>query len=209
MGEQQQPLEDLQHIKQMMERSSRFISLSGLSGIAAGICALAGAWFANDVIIQNGGPSGYRELVTRSLEVSSLQDFMGHRLFQIALYTFCAALFSAFLFTWLRRKISRTQSAFLKEKKFETEADNEEPNQKSYEELLVIFQDTEEKKENISRALSHLTKNQIRIIKMKFFDNLTYIQIAAETNLTTRTVYNTIYMAIQHLREDTCLKQYL
>ena len=104
MGEQQQPLEDLQHIKQMMERSSRFISLSGLSGIAAGICALAGAWFANDVIIQNGGPSGYRELVTRSLEVSSLQDFMGHRLFQIAVYTFCAALFSAFLFTWLRSK---------------------------------------------------------------------------------------------------------
>lgn len=115
----------------------------------------------------------------------------------------------SYLFTWLRRKISRTQSAFLKEKKFETDADNGEPNQKSYEELLVIFQDTEEKKENISRALSHLTKNQIRIIKMKFFDNLTYIQIAAETNLTTRTVYNTIYMAIQHLRDDTCLKQYL
>ena len=104
MGEQQQTLEDLQHIKQMMERSSRFISLSGLSGIAAGICALVGAWFANDVIIENGGPSGYRELVTRSLEVSSLQDFMGHRLFQIALYTFFAALFSAFLFTWLRSK---------------------------------------------------------------------------------------------------------
>lgn len=106
MGEQQQPLEDLQHIKKMMERSSRFISLSGLSGIAAGICALVGAWFANDVIIENGGPSGYREFVTRSLEVSSLQDFMGHRLFQIALYTFFAALFSAFLFTWLRSRKS-------------------------------------------------------------------------------------------------------
>lgn len=104
MGEQQQPLEDLQHIKKMMERSSRFISLSGLSGIAAGICALVGAWFANDVIIQNGGPSGYREIVARSLEASSLQDFMGHRLFQIALYTFLAALFSAFLFTWLRSR---------------------------------------------------------------------------------------------------------
>lgn len=104
MGEQQQPLEDLQHIKQMMERSSRFISLSGLSGIAAGICALVGAWFANDVIVRNGGPSGYREFVARSFEVSSLQDFMGHSLFQIALYTFFAALFSAFLFTWLRSK---------------------------------------------------------------------------------------------------------
>ena len=48
MNEQnQQTLETLQDIKRMMERSSRFISLSGLSGIAAGICALIGAWFAN------------------------------------------------------------------------------------------------------------------------------------------------------------------
>ncbi len=104
MNEQQQSLEDLQHIKQMMERSSRFISLSGLSGIAAGVCALVGAWFANEVITDNGGPSGYRELVAKTLEVSSLQDFMGHRLFQIAMYTFFAALLFAFLFTWLRSK---------------------------------------------------------------------------------------------------------
>ncbi len=31
----------------MMERSSRFISLSGLSGVSAGICALIGAWIAH------------------------------------------------------------------------------------------------------------------------------------------------------------------
>ena len=70
---EQQPLEELQHIKRMMERSSRFISLSGLSGIAAGICAIAGAWFANDVITQNGGPSGYRELASRTFEAITLR----------------------------------------------------------------------------------------------------------------------------------------
>ena len=37
----------------MMERSSRFDSLSGLSGIAAGCCRLAGAWFANGIIEAN------------------------------------------------------------------------------------------------------------------------------------------------------------
>ena len=37
------PKEDLQHIRQMMERSSRFISLNGLSGVAARIFALIGA----------------------------------------------------------------------------------------------------------------------------------------------------------------------
>jgi len=46
MGNPARELETLQDIKRMMERSSRFISLSGWSGIAAGICALLGAGFA-------------------------------------------------------------------------------------------------------------------------------------------------------------------
>lgn len=40
-------LETLQQIRSLMERSSRFISLSGLSGVAAGIFALIGAYFAH------------------------------------------------------------------------------------------------------------------------------------------------------------------
>lgn len=40
------PKDDLQHIRQMMERSSRFISLSGLSGVMAGVVALIGAAIA-------------------------------------------------------------------------------------------------------------------------------------------------------------------
>jgi len=42
------PNEDLQVIRGIMERSSKFMSLSGLSGIFAGLCALIGtaiAWF--------------------------------------------------------------------------------------------------------------------------------------------------------------------
>lgn len=37
--------EDLAHIRSMMERSSRFISLSGLSGVFAGLSALIGGLF--------------------------------------------------------------------------------------------------------------------------------------------------------------------
>lgn len=36
-------LEDLKEIREMMQRSSRFISLSGMSGIATGLTALTGA----------------------------------------------------------------------------------------------------------------------------------------------------------------------
>ncbi len=42
------PKEDIQTIREIMERSSKFLSLSGLSGIFAGVCALVGAtiaWF--------------------------------------------------------------------------------------------------------------------------------------------------------------------
>ena len=43
-------LDDISEIKNMMSRSSRFISLSGLSGILAGIYALIGAFVANSYI---------------------------------------------------------------------------------------------------------------------------------------------------------------
>jgi len=43
-------LEDISQIKNMMERSSRFISLSGLSGVMAGLYALAGAYLASTII---------------------------------------------------------------------------------------------------------------------------------------------------------------
>ncbi len=39
-------LDDISEIRNLMNRSSRFISLSGLSGIMAGIYALFGAWLA-------------------------------------------------------------------------------------------------------------------------------------------------------------------
>ncbi|GAB3008721.1 hypothetical protein GCM10027051_06480 [Niabella terrae] len=46
--------EDLQHIRKMMEQSSRFISLSGLSGIVAGIIALLGAGLVYALISREG-----------------------------------------------------------------------------------------------------------------------------------------------------------
>lgn len=46
-------LKDIQDIKQMMSRSSQFISLSGLSGILAGVYALIGSWLAYKTIYFN------------------------------------------------------------------------------------------------------------------------------------------------------------
>lgn len=51
--ENEKYLKDIQDIKQMMSQSSQFISLSGLSGILAGIYALIGAFVVNYLIEQN------------------------------------------------------------------------------------------------------------------------------------------------------------
>lgn len=50
MSKENEQLEALSDIRSMMERSSRFISLSGLSGVFAGVFALAGAFVAYNKI---------------------------------------------------------------------------------------------------------------------------------------------------------------
>jgi phosphatidylglycerophosphatase A len=109
MNDQNHHLDTLQDIKQMMERSSRFISLSGLSGIAAGICALTGAWFAKDIIDENRYSYTNLKNTGRSDDGSmSLGEWMGNQLFQIAVITFIAAFVLAFIFTYTRSKKTNT-----------------------------------------------------------------------------------------------------
>jgi hypothetical protein len=92
-------LETLQDIKRIMERSSRFLSLSGLSGIAAGICALAGAWFANNKIepyYQQYNESGH-------FYASDFRE-LKLDLMLIAGVVLVIALLSSFYFTWRRTR---------------------------------------------------------------------------------------------------------
>lgn len=50
MKKEQDYVRDLAEIRSMMERSSKFMSLSGWAGILAGIYALIGAYFAHQVL---------------------------------------------------------------------------------------------------------------------------------------------------------------
>ncbi len=50
MNDSQKQLEHLAEMRSLMERSTRFLSLSGLSGIWAGGCALLGAFFVRNTI---------------------------------------------------------------------------------------------------------------------------------------------------------------
>lgn len=107
----------------------------------------------------------------------------------------------SYLFTWLRRKISREFARIENEKLSDELMEEVALTQLSYEELLIAFQQSEEKKEELRIALKKLTKKQLEIIRLKFFENLSYRAIAVQTSLTPRTVYNLIYEGLKHLRE--------
>jgi|GEM_PF-4254376 len=93
MTEQQQSLDAIHDIKKMMERSSRFISLSGLSGVSAGVCALIGAWLAHPYVY------GYKNLFIDINQPYTYDAtvYLNTGLFWIAMGTFVAALLSAFV----------------------------------------------------------------------------------------------------------------
>ncbi len=60
MNDSEKLLSELKDIRQIMERSSRFLSLSGLSGILIGLYALAGAFLAYRIVYIKF-PSPYRK----------------------------------------------------------------------------------------------------------------------------------------------------
>jgi hypothetical protein len=85
-------LQDLADIKKMMERSSKFLSLSGLSGISAGLIALLGAAAAYRMIQYPGA---------KSLEMLLVLD---------AIIVLILALVSSLYFSWRK---ARKQGASL------------------------------------------------------------------------------------------------
>jgi hypothetical protein len=89
-------LQDVKDIKKLMERSSRFISLSGLSGVSAGLFALAGAGIARFGILRNY----YSQYDRRGIFADT--DFREIKIELLGLATgvFVAAFLSAFYFTW-------------------------------------------------------------------------------------------------------------
>ncbi len=97
MSDNNPHLDTLQDIKHMMERSSRFISLSGLSGIGAGICALGAAVYTQRLFSSlKSGPTRYQEFAYET------GTDLRVKLACVGGITFIAAFGIAYLFTYLR-----------------------------------------------------------------------------------------------------------
>jgi uncharacterized membrane protein YidH (DUF202 family) len=97
MNQQQEQLAALHEIRNIMDRSSRFISLSGLSGISAGLTALAGAavvqWYLGEHNI------AYRENYDSTLNQDTILFLL-----TVALVVLVVALALASFFTIRRAR---------------------------------------------------------------------------------------------------------
>lgn len=89
--------EDLSHIRSMMERSSRFISLSGLSGVFAGLSALIGGLYICLLLEQNG-------MKCYGIENYSFSNDLILQLIQVGVMIFVFALGFGILFTVRKSK---------------------------------------------------------------------------------------------------------
>lgn len=94
-------------IRQMMERSSKFLSLSGLSGVFAGCTALAGAAFVYWGILKEGNLN-YIEYLN-SLDQAATGEIR-IQLLQVAIAILIVALSGAFYFS--ARKAKKTGQKF-------------------------------------------------------------------------------------------------
>lgn len=74
MNSKEEQLNALSDIRNMMDRSSRFISLSGLSGVFAGVIALLGAYLAhNEIKAYLAGAYGYGTDADLTIEFNLLK----------------------------------------------------------------------------------------------------------------------------------------
>ena len=97
------PKEDIQAIREIMERSSKFLSLSGLSGVFAGVCALIGAAIAWFVVLDSGGVH-YDEYLC-SVGASPLNQ-VSIQLGIVAMIVLVAAILGAFYFSYRKAQKS-------------------------------------------------------------------------------------------------------
>ncbi|RYG42919.1 MAG: hypothetical protein EOO01_22200 [Chitinophagaceae bacterium] len=103
--QQDNSLETLKEIRSIMERSARFLSLSGWSGIWAGLVALAGASvaysFIHDVQYEY---TGY-EISSRSGSIFEYTQTMAFaKYLLLAIVTFLVAFAGGFYFTYRKNK---------------------------------------------------------------------------------------------------------
>lgn len=90
-------IQDISQIRSIMERSTRFLSLTGWSGIMAGVYALAGAYWAFKMYYISG--EGFYSTLDSEQLIDNAQAF-----FLLALVVLVLAISTAIFLSWKRAR---------------------------------------------------------------------------------------------------------
>ncbi len=97
MKNEEQQLEALNDIRQMMKDSSKFLSLSGLSGVLAGVYALAGAYFGHSLINRKHSDQN-------AYETASVTGQLVNQILLICAIVLVLSILTALLFSYRKTK---------------------------------------------------------------------------------------------------------
>jgi RNA polymerase sigma factor (sigma-70 family) len=105
--------------------------------------------------------------------------------------------FKRFMINYLRRAFP-----------FKSVADfPEEPMEHSYEDYIIRFQDNEDLKNALHASIQELPGRQKELLLQRFYENLSYEEMASRNSLSVRTIYNKIHLALKKLRTMKLLQQ--
>ena len=101
MKDKQDYIQDIAEMRSMMERSSKFLSLSGLAGVLAGIYALVGTYVAYRFLDFNRGKTVYGASATEGLSTRLLGTIL------LAIAILALAVGTAFFLSYKKAKARR------------------------------------------------------------------------------------------------------
>lgn len=74
-----------------------------------------------------------------------------------------------------------------------------------YEDYIIAWQDDETIKMLLKRAIEALPERQRELVRLRYYEQMSYEQIAEKTSLSIRTVYNKLHEAIKKLRSPVLM----
>ncbi|HEY9258282.1 RNA polymerase sigma factor [Chitinophaga sp.] len=109
----------------------------------------------------------------------------------------------AYLLTCIRHKLMAEMKADRRrEKRHHVFEAGREQTEVAYEQLLISAQSDKVLKQRLEKALAKLAPRQLELLRLRYFEDRDYDEIALICNVTKRTVYNSIHDAIKILRAE-------
>ena len=112
--------------------------------------------------------------------------------------------FEAYLKGALKKRMSKMASNALKIDKNTSDTEGSENDLllsvEAYENVLILQETNDQKRQELIIALEQLTPRQKELIVLRYFEEMSYADISEKTQLQTDSIYKTIHEALKRLR---------